>query len=485
MKEGTMPGELGAWLRQQREIRGWARTEMARQLIQAGKAAGDRSMPGLDSMCHNLYRWERGADSLSERYRLYFSRALGIPPSQFGPGRHALPLPAAATRTPPATTHAQAPYVGLSAIVPPLLPSMAIAYRGIEEPETGGSRIEQEVLMAAHEGSDHAEEFEQHGIGEATLEQLHADVVRLSSLSDAGAPLAAFMEMRRVRNRIYRLLDRRLWPREQADLSFLLGCINGLMGVAAWRLGYPDAADELIRAGWAYANAIDHGRLRATMRVKLSANMYWRGWFGESQDLAADGLRHVTRGSLAADLNLNYARSSARLGDADAARRAVGLAQDANDSDYSDDLVEIGGEEFRLSQATQHTMAAHAFIELDGGDREAAVELEQAIGLYDDGPVPGERHWFGGKALASTDLALVRVRSGALDAAVAALQPVLILSPAQRVSEMAGRLARVRDELTAPVFHGSPEARNLHEQIEEFCRDAVTTGLHSLAGGPG
>ena len=30
------------------------------------------------------------------------------------------------------------------------------------------------------------------------------------------------------------------------------------MGVTANRLGYPDAAEELIRAGWAYANAIDH-----------------------------------------------------------------------------------------------------------------------------------------------------------------------------------------------------------------------------------
>ena len=57
---------------------------MARRLIQAGKTAGDKSLPCLESMCHNLYRWERGLDSPSERYRLYYSRALGIPPGQFG-----------------------------------------------------------------------------------------------------------------------------------------------------------------------------------------------------------------------------------------------------------------------------------------------------------------------------------------------------------------------------------------------------------------
>ena len=78
-----MPAELGRWLREQREARGWTRPEMARQLIRAGHARGDKSMPGLDSMCHNLYRWERGANGISERYRLYCSEVLGIPPRQF------------------------------------------------------------------------------------------------------------------------------------------------------------------------------------------------------------------------------------------------------------------------------------------------------------------------------------------------------------------------------------------------------------------
>lgn len=47
----------GAWLRQQREARRWTRLEMARQLIQAGRAKGD-TLPGADSMCHNIHRWE-------------------------------------------------------------------------------------------------------------------------------------------------------------------------------------------------------------------------------------------------------------------------------------------------------------------------------------------------------------------------------------------------------------------------------------------
>jgi tetratricopeptide (TPR) repeat protein len=288
--------------------------------------------------------------------------------------------------------------------------------------------------------------------------------------------------MRRVRDRIYRLLDRRLWPGEQADLYFLLGCINELMGLAANRLGYPDAAEELIRAGWAYANAIGHNALRGMLRARLSYVMYWRGWYSESRDLATDGLRYASRGPLGAGLHLERARALARLGDPDAARRAIGLAHAAREADHSDDLTEIGGEEFALSRATTYSMAGGALTEIAGGEREAAGELERAVSLYDQDLGPGEQYGFAGKALAGTDLAVVRVRSGALDGAVAALEPVLILPPAQRVSTLTARLARVRNELAAPVFRGSPQARDLGDQIEEFGREAVTAGLHSLSG---
>jgi hypothetical protein len=163
-------------------------------------------------------------------------------------------------------------------------------------------------------------------------------------------------------------------------------------------------------------------------------------------------------------------------------RAAVGLAHAARDSDYSDDLVEIGGEEFARSQPTTCAMAGGALADIGDSEREAAAELERAISQYDQDSDPGGHRWFGGRALAGTDLAVVRLRSGALDAAAAALEPVLVLPPAQRVSTLTARLAQVRAELTAPAFQGSPQARDLGDQIEEFGREAVTAGLHSLTG---
>jgi transcriptional regulator with XRE-family HTH domain len=454
-------GNLGAWLRQQREARRWTRLEMARQLIQAGRSKGD-TLPGANSMCHNIHRWESGQGGLTERYKLHYCAVLGISPAQFGPAPDAQP---------------QRPDPGL-----PI--ATTVAYRGRQDPETDDPAVEREVLMAAHKGSDHAEQAGEHGIGDATFEQLRADLVRLSHLTDTGEPFAVFLDMRRVRDRIYRLLDRRLWPREQADLYFMLGCLNGLMGVTAERLGYPDAAEELIRSGWAYAIAIDHRPLLAQLRQQLSYVAFWRGRTMESRDLAAGGLEYLTQGPVGADLYLKYARAAARLGDADAARQAVTNAHNAREHQYSDDLLDIGGE-FAISLATHHGFAGAALAEIEGGEPQAADELERAIGLYNAGPGPGEEHWFGGKPLAGIDLAAIRLRSGALDAAVAALEPVLTLLPAQRITALVTRLTLVRTELAAPVFQGSMQARALDERIEEFGRESITAGLHSLSGGTG
>ena len=480
--------ELGTWLRQQREARGWARREMARRLIRAGRDTGDTAIPGIDSMCTNIRRWENGEWTPTERYRLCYCTALTITPSQFGTALpHQASMQAGTLMVSPGSPIGPPPPANLAAlnvVDPRLHTSTAVAYRGMYGSDTGGFTVEREVLMTAHESSDHAEQAEQPGIGDITFEQLRTDVIQLSHLSDTGEPFAAFLDMRRVRDRIYKLLDRQLWPREQTDLYFLLGCLNGLMGVTANRLGYPDSAEELLRSGWAYANAIDHRPLQGMLRTKLSYVMYWRGRFSDSSALAADGLQYVSRGPLGADLHLNHARAAARLGDPDTARQAVSAAHEARESDYHDDLLEIGGEEFLLSRATHHCLAGNASAEISGGERWAVEELEQAISLYDAGPGLGEQHWFGGKAMAGVDLAGVRLRSGALDAAAAALGPVLVLPPSQRVASLTTRLGRVRDELAAPIFRGSAQARALGEQIEEFGRESIVAGLHSLPDGP-
>jgi hypothetical protein len=461
-----MTAEHGTWLRAQREERGWSRSHMARQLITAGRETGDAAMPAVDTLRKNIYRWESDEVDISDRYRLLYCRVLAVSPAHFG----ARPGPGIGD-----DTVIQGAVLSTRSGVPS---GDLVAYRGIEVPECRQSTVRREVLMAAHEGSEHAEQAERRDFGDSTLEQLHADVARLSAELMTGDPFVLFLEMRRVRERMYRLLDGRMRPPDQAALYFLLGCLSDLMAVPAADLGYPQAAEELLRAGWAYATGIDHRPLMAHLRLQL-AGVVWESRPRQGRDLAADGLRYLADGPNAAFLHVRYARAAARLGDADGARQAIAHAHEAREREHSDDVLAIGGE-FGLSVASQHYFAGSALIQIEGAEREAAEELADAVGMYEAGPAPGEQHGFGVKALASIDLAGIRLRSGGLDAAATTLEPVLSLVPARRIAPLTDQLQLVRAELAAPVFRGSAQARELDERIEEFGRDSVTTALRAL-----
>jgi transcriptional regulator with XRE-family HTH domain len=441
-----MSSELAAWLRRQREDRGWTRTELARQLIRAARARGDTSMPGADNISHNIYRWERGAVAPAERYKLLYCGAFGIPFGQFG------------TAPPPGM-------VDTGTGVP-----ASSAYRGTPLPERGASAIRREVLMAAHEGSEHAEGVEQRGIGEATLEQFRADTASLAMAYLTGETFGLFTEMRRVRNRITEALDRRQWPRDAAELYLLAGCLSALMAAAAVNLGYPEAAGELTRAGWAYATVIDHRPLMARLRLCAAYAAYWSGHPEATAGLARSGLGFVADGQGAAQLHLFGGLAAARRGDAASARQAIAAARDARDREHHDELLEIGGE-FGFSRATQTYYAGFVLAEAARDSKqsaEAAAELEAAVGLYAAGPGPGEQHSRRCRMLAHTDLAIARLRAGALDAAIAALEPVLALPPGERTAVQGRRLSVTRAELAQPVYRGSARARALDEQLAAF-----------------
>ena len=454
-----MSQETAEWLIAQRERRGWSCSEMTRQLMRVGAARGERHLPDAASLQRNIYRWEQG-NGVSHLFATLYCDAFDVGFDQFPRQRRnraAAKNGTALSLCPAPGTHAAGP--------------------GNQLP------VEYEVMTTAHESSDHASDREQPGIGDITFEQLRADAIRLSRLTDTGAPRAAFTDGRRVRNRIYRLLDRHLWPREQGDLYFLLACTHALLGQNAIRLGYPDAAEELFRSGWMYANVIDSNALRGMLRAKLSSSKYWRGQLKEASDLAADGLRYVSRGPSAAELQVNYARAIARQGDPGAARHSVGFAHDARSNDFHDELTDLGGNMFNLSLATTRAMAGSALSESRAYGRDAITELESAIALYDvEVPGPGQKHWFGGKALTGVHLAVVRLQTGDLDGAATAMDLALKLPAQQRTTELTTRLESVRYSLASSAYQDSRRAHDLADQIEDFTREAVGRSLRSISG---
>jgi hypothetical protein len=218
----------------------------------------------------------------------------------------------------------------------------------------------------------------------------------------------------------------------------------------------------------------------AKLRLDLAGLAYWNGRPREAADLASSSLEYLRSGPTGVWLHLEYGRAVADLGEADAARRAISYASEARDSEYHDDLTEIGGE-FDLSRATERYLAGAVLIEIPEAASDAATVFEDAVALYAAGPGPGETHGFGMEALTRVSLAEARLRAGGVDAASEALAPVLSLPTGKRIDQLPRRLTRVQAELHAPVFRGSVQARELDEQIEVFNREAVTAVLHSLS----
>jgi hypothetical protein len=460
-----MSEQTGAWLRRERESRGWDRPEMARRLIAAARSRGAGHMPGVKSLTHNIYRWESG-DGVSQRYMLAYCAALGIEPAEF-------PRQASSRRSrrAPSAGTASARAAGI------------VANREAHPGEAGEPDpvVEHEVLMAAHEASERACQAEQRGIGDTTLEQLRADVTRLSRDYMTAEPVPLFKEMLRVRGRMHEALDRQLWPRDRTEIYFLLGCINGLMGCVAADLGYPAAGEELARAGWAFAVVTGHRGLMAKLRLDLAGLSYWDGQVGRAADLASSGLGYLSGGPTAVQLHIRYGRAAARMGDVGAAWRSIEAARRAQDLDYSDDLTTMGGE-FDLSRASAQYLIGSVLIDIPGASPEAVAQLERAVDLYEIGPGPGETHGYGTAALAGISLAEARLGAGALDAAAVALEPVLALPPSRRIDPIPQGLARVRAGLAASAYRGSPLALDLAEQIEAFGGESTgaETALRSL-----
>ena len=88
----------------------------------------------------------------------------------------------------------------------------------------------------------------------------------------------------------------------------------------------------------------------------------------------------MSAGQTSANLHINYANASGRLGDVEEARRAITAAHDARQRENVDDLLDIGGE-FMVSTATHHYLAGNALNEINGAEGDAAEEIERAVAL--------------------------------------------------------------------------------------------------------
>jgi tetratricopeptide (TPR) repeat protein len=191
----------------------------------------------------------------------------------------------------------------------------------------------------------------------------------------------------------------------------------------------------------------------------------WQDSFTESAGLAARGFGASARTPVRAELAYREANAFALLGDTRRAREALAKAMEV-----SDGLDDDGTSAWSFSRGRQAIFTVSVCVHT--GDPDGALRaVEEADAYWDAGGGKVTATW----AQVRAGAAMAHLLKNSLDDAAGQLQPVLALSPDQRIRTVTGYLDQISGMIRAPRFAGSPLAAQLGEQITKFNAGAAAS----------
>lgn len=340
--------------------------------------------------------------------------------------------------------------------------------------------VQREVAMAASESARFGQFAEQSNVGPHTLEQFHADLVRIVTTYPNRPVYPLFVELRALRNRAFELLEGRQHPEQTRELYLVAGALCGVLANASFDLGWLPAAETQARTAFLCAELVGNNALRAWIRGMQSLVAYWDERPRAAVELAADGWRYVPEtGTARVRLASIEARAHARLRDQRAAENALARAEQARDEVRGAD--DPGGM-LAFPLAKQSCYAATARLWLGGKDSHTDAERDaaHAVELYEaDSP---EQRRLGELCLARLDLTAARLGLDDLDGAAEQLQDVLTIATKRRTDSVARRLNQVRRGLQRPRYQICALAVDLDDQIRSFTHAPTPPALPGAIG---
>jgi transcriptional regulator with XRE-family HTH domain len=351
----------------------------------------------------------------------------------------------------------------VSAALVPLARGPLLLSRGI--PDGGQGDWRDGIAGAAARAREHAERLAVTGADAVTVEQITAEVARLSRAYVSAPPLPLFTAMQNSLGRIQSVLDGHVRPSQARDLHFLAGAVCSLMANATLDLGREEAADDLARAAWTYGEIIGHRPLMAWARGTQALAAIWNHEYHDAAQIAEDGLAAAQDGTGLVRLHAIRARALAAAGDFAQARSAIAAAAESSATRPGDDLHDGIGGEFAFDNAKLAYYQAVVLVDADD-PADAVQAAETAIGLYE--VAPARARSYGCETLSRVHLARAQLLTGSLDAAAEALGPVLALDARLRVGSITQHLDTVRHLLRVPPYRGSATARRLDQRLAAF-----------------
>jgi DNA-binding XRE family transcriptional regulator len=330
------------------------------------------------------------------------------------------------------------------------------------------------IAAAASLARGQAEQAAVTNVGPGTIEQLTAEVARLSRAYVSAPPLPLFAAMGRALDHIHSVLADKAYPAQARDLNFLAGVLCGLMANACLDLGREEAAEDLARAAWTYARIVDHDPLMGWARGTQALAAIWDQRYPDAAQLAEDGLIHISAGIGAARVHAIHARALAGLGDPAQAREAIRAAENAQALAGGDEIHDRIAGEFTFDDAKLRYYESLSLL-----DSEHPAEAEQAaaaaIKLYQ--AVPVRARSYGCEALARVQLARAALMADRLEDAADALGSVLVLDPQRRISSLNQHLDACRELLQGPAHLSSAASRRLDQQLAAFSAESTARAL--------
>lgn len=336
---------------------------------------------------------------------------------------------------------------------------------GVFDPEPGVSSVidlEDDLVQAGDESVAQLALVEESNVSELTVEQLQADLLRISEnyLRTATKPL--YMRSRAIRDRAFRLLAGRQQPNQTRDLYSAAGWALTLLAWISVDLGRPDVAENHARTAWACAEAADSHHLRAWVRATQHTAAFWQDDFEHAATYAEDGLRYAV-GSSSLFLSSVNAVDLARSGRHAEAREALVIAKRSR---VHTSVTEFGGPFLCTPERAEgiwsdaHLALGEAELTLDHADR--------GISLFEATPHAARN--FGSERMVRLQQAKALLSLGELDGATEAVAVVLNTPVEYRVRPLIHRISEVA-ALTRMSKHAKdPEARALHDAVRAFTR---------------
>jgi transcriptional regulator with XRE-family HTH domain len=327
------------------------------------------------------------------------------------------------------------------------------------------------VDMAADESSRFITWAEDENVGELTLEQLHAQVRRISDAYLKAPTEPLFVRTKELRDRAFTLLAGQQRPSHARDLYAAAGWSLTMLAWMSVDLGRPDAAEDHARAAWLCAERAEHDGLRAWVRATQHTAAFWQDDFNKAAEYAADGLQYVT-GSAALFLTSANALDLARSGQDEQAWEALRQAWARAEAVEPTDDELVGPFTCSFDRAS----GLWSDTQLTLGAAEAALEhAERAVSVFDALP-PARRNW-GSERMVRLQKVRAHLALGQLDGAELALAPVLDTAPEHRVRPLLVRMNDVYTAARTARYANEPIAARIRSDVLAFQQAATTRKL--------